>query len=73
MKEVLKYKSQLVSLVISVGVIIFTMKFVREYFLIREWMLKSFPEPRWGWPSYSDFHISFAFAMISLFSNLLLN
>lgn len=42
MKEVLKYKSQVVSLFISIGVVIFTVVFVKDYIKIREWMFKNF-------------------------------
>lgn len=73
MKEVLKYKSQVVSLFISIGVVIFTVVFINDYLKIRQWMFKNFEEPKIGWPHFSDFHITLATAFISLVSNLILN
>ena len=43
----------------------FSLYVFREYQDVRDWMMKDFKEPSYGWPRYSDFYITAIGCVIS--------
>ena len=73
MKEVLDSKSQLGFLLIGILAFLGAIRFFMEYGSIRRWMRQNFQEPDYGWPAYSDFHITLIGAAVSFSVNLVMN